>query len=146
MNEPHDPLEAELADLRPHEPSPGLRQRIAGRLRPPVPSRPRWAWRVVVAGGLAAACLAAAVLLGRGKDRGEPIVRPRPPHPEPPGERDDTAPTLKAYAHALARSPEELDALLDKHAAHAPERNRQPVAVRAFTWSDADLRTLTGEP
>jgi hypothetical protein len=56
MNEIPDPLEAELAALRPHEPSPRLRQRIADHRAQAPPAPPRRAWR--------AAALAATVLLG----------------------------------------------------------------------------------
>jgi hypothetical protein len=37
MNEAFDPLEAELLALRPQEPSPNLRERIAGKLGPVMP-------------------------------------------------------------------------------------------------------------
>ena len=67
MNEAHDPLEAELSALRPHELSPELRQRIADRRARSGPQATRWRWGLALAGGLAAACLAVAVLLPVGR-------------------------------------------------------------------------------
>ena len=54
MNEPLDPLEAELSALTPCEASPGLRLRIAGRLAEATPARPRRMWRAALGVGLAA--------------------------------------------------------------------------------------------
>jgi hypothetical protein len=72
MNETPDPLEVELSALQPQELPPGLRQRIAERLAqgaampdclPLVRKRGRdWWMRIAIAGGLAAACVAALVL------------------------------------------------------------------------------------
>jgi hypothetical protein len=145
MNDDHDPLEAELHALRPHGISAGLPQQIAARLECAAdnadPSRDRqgavpgsrknrsltvaarhWRWRVVLAGGLAAACLAVLVLWWRGEDgapQHDPIVNP----PSVPGrslvQAEDHWPTLLVYRQALAQSPEAFDALLDRHAALA---------------------------
>ena len=61
MNEAHDRLEAELADLRPQDASPELRRRITDhRTRRNPPGSRRLA--LVLAGGLAAACGAAILL------------------------------------------------------------------------------------
>ena len=62
MSEPPDPLEAELSTLRPRETSLSLRLRIADRLAGPRPlNRGRTRRILAVGGGLAAACLIAAV-------------------------------------------------------------------------------------
>ncbi len=145
MSEAPEPLEFELSALRPHEVSPGLRSKIAERLAdsPPANSR-RLGW-IAVSGVLAAACLAA-VLYDRG---GGENVEPKPivvrPQPAPSVEVNDWHPTLMAYQRALARSPEDFDALLAKEAVVAPQTNPELVPIGAFTRSDHALRTLLGE-
>jgi hypothetical protein len=145
MNEAPDPLEALLSALRPHEVSPGLRQRIAERLRDSPPQERRRPWRIVLVAGLAAACLAAALFRWRG-DRG---VEPTPiavlPQPAPPVMVVDSGFTLLAYQRALARSPEDLDALLAMDGALAPEPNPELARISAFPRSDATLRALLGD-
>jgi hypothetical protein len=150
MTEAPDPLEAELSALRPHEVSPGLRRRVAERLGDP--SRiGRRTWRLALAGGLAAACLAAALFRWGGDHDTGPesmpvVVRPRPAPPvEVEAEVDDSEPTLVVYERALARSPEALNALLAKRASLAPDPRPELARIGAFTRSDADLRTLLGE-
>jgi hypothetical protein len=145
MSEPPDPLEAELSALRPQEVSSGFRRRVAERLADGPPARRRQLWPIALAGGLAAACLAAAVLLwpDRPKVNPEPvIVQPRP---APPVAAEDPGPTIQAYRRALARSPAELDALLDKHALAVVQANPELVRRGAFTRSDAALHALLGE-
>ena len=144
MNEAHDPLEAELAALRPHDASPELRQRIAkhraifmpqerdgGGDSPSPAAWPPLAWR-------------RRSFSDWGGDR---RVEPEPiavlPQPAPPVEVEDSGPTLLAYQRALARSPEDLDALLDKDAMAAQESNPELVRICAFTRSDADITRLT---
>jgi len=103
MNEIPDPLEAELSALQPQELSPALRQRIAERLAegaaapdclPLVRKRSRDSWmRVAVAGGLAAACVAALVLWWAiGSHREAPIAH----QPEVTPQRDHVAPLRDA--------------------------------------------------
>src|SRR5262249_8499556 len=119
MNEADDPLEAELAALRPRDVSPGLRQRVAERLADSRARRARWLWGFALAGGLAAACLVAILLFRRAN---VPGVEPGPIANGPLASHavgDDSLPTVQVYQQALARSPEELDALLDRHAARA---------------------------
>jgi hypothetical protein len=144
MSEAPDPLEAELSALRPHEVSPGLRRRVAQRLAEAPPATRRRLWRLALAGGLAAACLAAVLYWWGGGRRVElePIFRPQP---APPVVVEDAEPTLLAYQRALARSPEELDALLDKQAVVAPEPNLELVPLGAFTRSDAARHALLGD-
>ena len=141
MSEAPDPLEAELSALRPHEVSPGLRRGIAQRLAEAPRARRRWLGWLALAGGLAAACLAA-VLFWWGNGRrvaSRPIVvRPRPALVE------DAEPTLLAYERALDRSLEELDALLDKHAGGTPQPAPELMRVGPLTRSDAELHALLG--
>jgi hypothetical protein len=149
MNEAPDPLEAELSALRPRDVSPGLRHRIDARLADPPHTRRR-TWRIALAAGLAAACLAAVLFRSRG-DRGpapgpQPVVvRPRPAPPAVEPEDDNPEPTVLAYERALARSPEALEALLDRQAVAAPELHPVLARIGAFTRSDAALRNLLGE-
>jgi hypothetical protein len=147
MSDAPDPLEEELLSLRPHEPSPGLRRGVAERLAHAPSATPRRLWWLAVSGGLAAACLAAVLLWwwgGRGGTGRELEQADNTPRPAPPVVVEDAAPTLLAYQRALARSPEDLDALLDKHAV-APESNHEPEPIHAFTRSDEALRTLLGD-
>jgi hypothetical protein len=144
MSETPDPLEAELSALRPHEVSPGLRQGVAQRLADVPPARLRRLWWLALAGGLAAASLVGVLLWWSAGKRVEPerFVRPQPA-PRAPAE--DSGPTLLAYERALAGSPEELDALLDKGAGGAPELDPELVRIGPFTRSDATLHALLGE-
>ncbi len=146
MNEAHDRLEAELAALRPLDASPELRRRIADHRAHSAPSRTRRRWALTVAGGLAAACLVV-VILSRWETR--PPIVPGPdvvqaPH-DPGVEGRDTGPSPLAYRRALARSPDELDALLDKSAVVARVPNPEPVQICTFTHSNATLHALLGE-
>src|SRR5262245_3346323 len=144
MNEADDPLEAELAALRPRDVSPALRRRVAERLADPPPEKLRRLWWLALAGGLAAAGLAAAVLFWWGSGPGVEPERFVQPQPEPPVE--DWRPPFPAYRLALVRSPEELDALLEKHSPTAPEPNPELVGICAFTRSPTTLHALLGEP
>lgn len=142
-----DPLEAELAALRPHDPSPALRQRVAERLADsPSFSRSRWLWGTAFAGVLAAACLVAILVVRRTipGDVSPPVIVQVPAAAA--GSGDDSLPTLQVYQRALSHSPEAVDALLDRHAV----RTSQPVSpggqVYAFPRSDDVLHTLIGEP
>lgn len=145
MSEAPDPLEAELAALRPHEVSPGLRRRVAERLAESPPPRRRRRWRIALAGGLAAACLAALLLWWEGGRRVETKPTAERPRPAPPALVEDSNPTVLEYERALARSPEELDALLDREAGAAPGPDPDPVRLGAFPRSDAALHALLGE-
>jgi hypothetical protein len=103
-----DPLERELRAFRPRPPSPELRTHIARRLN----AAPLWWSRAALTGGLAAAGLLAAVILGWAPIR-PPAVRPNPPAVELAG---TPPPTFAVYRRALAESPEALDRLLARHA------------------------------
>jgi hypothetical protein len=131
MNESPDPLEMELAALRPRDVSPGLRGRIARRLSEgptPEQQRPRW---FALSAALAAACVVAAVFWrvgGRQVERHQnTVVAP----PLPRAGANSSAPTLLAYERALARSPEELEAKMS--AFRWPVQDDSPVARRTPT-------------
>ena|SRR5262249_38408570 len=151
MSDAPDPLEAELSALRPHEISPRLRRGIAEGLAaspapPPSPAAQagRGWWRIALAGGLAAACLAAVLFWwARGRRvEPDPIVQPQP---APSALVEDSVPTLLEYQRALSRSSEELDTLLNKHARAAPQPDPELERIGAFTRSEAALHALLGE-
>lgn len=147
MNTEHEPLEAELAALRPCEPSAELSQRIAERLAADLaPPHPRplshngrgekrgWRWIAGLAAGVIAAGIAVGILLPRGSDR--------PPVAEPPVEAqqplvasafDEALPTVWQYHRTLGRSPNELDALLNQHAGTGSAIGSPSTPVHAFT-------------
>jgi uncharacterized protein YjeT (DUF2065 family) len=145
MKEAPDPLEAELLGLRPHEVSPGLRRRLAESLaeNPSFKLR-RFAWLVLV-GGVAAACLTGVLFWWGGGQRAQPEPTNLFPKPAPFVAVAAPGPTLLAYQTALARSPEELFALLDKDALHGSQSNPESMLVRAFARSDEELQTLLGD-
>jgi hypothetical protein len=145
VNDANDSLEAELSALRPREVSPRLRLRVAERLVDSPRSKRRRLWRMACAGGLAAACLTAVLFPWEGSQRIERKAIVGLPEPPLSVEVEDAGPTLMAYQQAFVRSPEALDALLDKDAMIAPEPNPELVRICDFTRSDAALRTLLGE-
>jgi hypothetical protein len=145
MSEAPDPLEAELSALRPEEITPEMRRRIAQGLADAPPAKRRWGWRLVFAGGLAAACLAGILFWWASGRREEPPNIAVQPRPGPPRKVEDSNPTLLAYKRAFARSPDELNALLDKQAVTAPECNPEVGRIGAFTRSEAALHSLLGD-
>jgi hypothetical protein len=150
MNAEHDPLESELAALRPREPSPELHQRIAERLDDGIAAAGRAnqsSWtkgtgnRAGVLLGLTvgaiAAAVAVAILVPRDDDRppfGEPTVQP--PQPLVFSVFDQTLPTVWQYHGKLGRSPRELEALLDQHAGRGRSIDAPVTPVHAFTRFD----------
>jgi hypothetical protein len=144
MSDAPDPLETELSALRPREVSPELRRRVAERLAESSPAKRRWLWRIAVAGGLAAAFVAAVLFRWGAGGRDEPAPIPDVGQPALAVEVKGTFPTLIEYERALARSPEELDSLLKRGAEWAPP-NRELVSMFAVTRFDAQLRDLLGE-
>jgi hypothetical protein len=144
MNEMPDPLEAELRAFHPPEVSAELRGRIARRLADSTARRkPRPLW-IALVGGLVAAALGG-LFLGWGlwnADNRPAVVGPLT---APPGRTDDALPSLRAYRQALARSPEDLDALLDRHATRASGPDPQLVRIRAFNRPDLEVRAFSGE-
>lgn len=144
----HDTLEAELAALRPREPSAELRQRIATLLASPssvrrARQRVSVLWSGALAGGLAAACFAALVLW-RGEEREIEAETPAARfEPVAATAFDEALPSIWSYRSALTRSPEGLDDLLDKHGA----RTLRPERARAFVFArfDSELNARFGE-
>ncbi len=138
MSDMPDPLEAEMASLQPHEPSAALRRRVADRLS----ERRRGPWRRVLAGSMAAACVVVAFVYWH---RTQPV----PPGPIPPLPPQtviaDTGPTLLAYERALARSPEELDALLQAEVISPRSASDETMPLGALTHSETALHTLLGD-
>ncbi|HEX4588449.1 MAG TPA: hypothetical protein VH120_00860 [Gemmataceae bacterium] len=102
---PDDALERELQRLTPWPVSPELRRRIGRDL-----GRQR---RLRFATGIVAAAVAAGVVVT--------VVLRRPPHrtvePRPAAEIV-VSPSVLAYERAFAKSPADLDALLDAQAVH----------------------------
>jgi hypothetical protein len=141
MNEPSDPLEAELRSLRTHDLSSQTRLRVAGELEiaRPAPSaspRGRTRWLVPIT-ALVAACLLIALVL-RPVPTPKPLESPlAPPQLPVTAAFDDALPTAWTYRRALIRSPLAAEDLLDKHAALAPRSlgSATPVFVR----SDSEL-------
>jgi hypothetical protein len=140
MSEAPDPLEAELSALRPRPISPGLRQRVGDRLNAPA-ARRQWAWGIALAGALTAAVVV--LVAPRRKDPLPPELPVVVPAPPVATESDDSAPTVVAYQRALARSPEDLDALFDKQATTALNPNL--MAVGTYTPSPATIDALIGD-
>ena len=153
MNPFRDPLEEELAALRPREPSPDLEQAIAERLSPAVvdgaASRPpllsnkkrgekkSWRWVLGLAAGAVAGGIAVAVLLPRGGDRppaGEPLDKA--PQPLVTSAFDAALPAVWQYHSALVRSPSEIDALLDEHAGPGRVVGSPAEPIHSFTRFD----------
>jgi hypothetical protein len=146
MNDRPDPLEAELSALCPQPISAELRQRIADRIGQSVPSRRPRFWLPALAASLTAACLAAVAWWWIGGQSFEtPPVVVGPARPSSDGAADIAQPTLLAYQRALACSPEELDALLNKHVSVISLPDPELLRVGAFTRSDAALHALLGD-
>jgi hypothetical protein len=145
MIESPDPLEAELSALEPQRISDELRRRIASRLAEAVAVQRRTFWKPVLAGSLAAACLAMVAWwwLGGGQVASPPAFARSLPTAVAPV--DVSKPTLLAYQRALSRSPEELETLLNSQACATPFRNPHLVQIGAFTRSDAALHALLGD-
>jgi hypothetical protein len=137
MNEPFDPLEAELQSLRPHDLSPQARLRIANELEitTPAPAASpkhfaRWSATIAVA---VAACLLIALVLRISSNIKPPDGPLAPEQASLTTAFDDTLPSVWTYRRALERSPIAAEDLLDKHAALAPRSNSSstPVFVRS---------------
>lgn len=152
MSEPFDPLEDELRALAPQEPSPELKERIAAGLalmetvqRGWLPSAKKNAVRVVFTGGLIAAALALAFLLSRDAEHeGERNTAAAPLEPAVASAFDEALPTLWQF-HSALRSPNELDALLDKHAGLAGDAGSPLTPIRGFGRSETTINTILGE-
>lgn len=139
MDDRMNEFEERLRSLRPVAPTPDLERRIsAGLDGKSAAAKPRiGAW--LVAAGLMAATLVLCVALWR---LGGPAVAPRPAQPVKTvaliPRREFTAddpPTRAVYTAALMRSPETLDALMDKHARSLMPPDRSP-----SPWRNAVLQ------
>jgi hypothetical protein len=140
----HDSLELELREMRPRGASQELKRRIVEQLesRPPLVShRP---WGIALASSLAAACLAAISLWWSNGGRETTNNNGFRSHAVSPKDLD-FGPTVLAYHHALVRSPQDFNELLDKHSMvtlpHDPARN----GIRAFIRPDTQQPSWTGE-
>jgi hypothetical protein len=100
---PDDSLEHELESFRPEPPSPALRRRIGGRLDR--------SWRLRFPVAIATAAAAAALIFVATRHR----PPPGPISPSTPAEAAD-APSVLVYERAFARSPADLEAMLDEQA------------------------------
>jgi hypothetical protein len=153
MNEAFDPLEAELSALRPLDVSPALRFGVARRLadapRTKLPQR----WLFVLAGGLAASCLAMVVWRNLKGEQERAVVGPRMvPWVErildgesaAAAQSENVRPSLLACERALSRSPEAFDALIGKLATQRSGPSPR-LAGSCITLSDVVVRSLLGE-
>ena len=156
MND-HDPLEAELAALRPAPTSPQLRERIASELgsnprnqRPARQVEPAWAF---ASGMLAASILVLLCWLATDRqpsDVAGPLTGARngqeTGHSEIAAALDPALPSLWTYRRALAAGPHELDAALAEHAQHGrslatPVHDLQIGPMRGFVSSEAEFHS-----
>lgn len=137
-----DPLENELAALRPRPVSPELRDQVAERLNAPLPSR-RWIWGLVLASVLAGIGVIALVRPNQ-KEPAPPVPPAVVPGPPPASvEPESPPPSVLVYRRALARSPEALDALLDQQVAVQPDAGLVPVGL--FNRSPGTINGFIGD-
>jgi len=157
MNE-HNDFERELVSLRPALPSPGLKQRIAAKLREgeaaiePLSARGTSGphsrgplWLAAICGPLAAVFV---FYLLRGPDQPSVPLVPEPPAAMQPAIAtafDDSLPSLGSYRRALLTSPESLSALLDKHAHNPSQSTPERARAMVFARSPSELENLLGE-
>jgi hypothetical protein len=145
MNNAPDPLEAELSALRPHAISPALRRRVAEHLAEATIAKRPWPRRIVLAGSLVGACVAAIFFawdVARRAERDPLVAQPQPSQPD---DIELSCPTLLQYERALAHSSDELNALLDRDAGIGSRRNVELAQISAFLQSDDQVHALLGE-
>ena len=135
-------FETELSALSPRGISPDIRRRVAARLAP-TPTY-RWVGRIAVAGALTAAA-GILFLVAWQKDIASPEIPVIVPDPATTIEAQTTAPALVAYQRALARSPEELDALLDRSAAATSNAEPAGILIGTYPRSRATFNALLGD-
>ena len=151
MNEHVDPLETELAAIRPLRPSAELKDRIARQLElrepstsSPKPSGARMLFRLSLALGLAIAVFA--VISIRRRDDRPNIVQAPAPRLELAIALDPSLPTVWTYHRVVSASPERIDAVLNDHARKGHSRTaRTPAAefhVSAFLMSSTELQSF----
>ncbi len=136
-------FEAELASLRPRQPSAELKSRIAISLESTTPSpikatSRRAEMRVAVFGGFVAAGLAAIV-----------FWRGRVPHTESDSQTmpdesllaqpfNPDAPSAWSYRSALVRSPISIESLLDQHSVAGRATKLGDLNIHAFARLDSN--------
>jgi len=86
---------------------------------------------------------AVALLAPRRKEPAPPAPPEVIPAPAAVPESETPAPTVLAYQRALARSPEDLNALLDQQA--VTRSNPKPLAAGTFARSPAAIDALLGD-
>jgi len=136
MKEANDPLEVELAALRPREVSDKLRQKLAKRLAGPSPLPTKWTSRIALISALAVALLLAIGLFWKPNPRGNVDMNVAA-NDWPPVLLNHGAPTLLAYSRVLAESPDEMESLLSKHAQTClkTQSNEKPLSAFNHTWN-----------
>jgi hypothetical protein len=148
----HDPLELELAALRPRKPSAELKQRIADRLamvpieqaargRRPVSTR-----AALLGGVLAASALAVVVWHGREQTPDVPAVTAVPTlDADLAAAFDESIPSLWSYRSGLSQSSHTLDQLLDKYADQSFEHQPGGAPGSVLARFNSDTNSLLGE-
>jgi hypothetical protein len=136
MNETNDPLEAELAALRPRDVSNELRDKLAQRLAAPSLLRTKKKSRIALIGALAAALLLAIGLFWKPQLRSD-LDTNAAANDWTPILLNYGAPTLLAYSRVLAESPDEMESLLSKHAQASlkTQSNEKPLSAFNHTWN-----------
>ena len=124
MNHPGeetDPLEAELAAMRPAEPSAELHAAVRRRLAEQAWWRPAVPWLAPLAAAAACAAVVTVALRNRQPDLLPPTVArvTVAPAVAPAAGGDRDRPALANYRGAADLSAAELDDLLDRHAARS---------------------------
>lgn len=128
MDDRMDEFETRLRSLQPRAPSPGLRANVAAHLGEASAGAKRRNRGWIIVGGLLAAglaiCIAVRWLSGAGAERHLPPPAKVVSNPSSQPVPADDRPVLSVYTAALMRSPDELDALLERHARSVfpPER------------------------
>ena len=142
MNDEFDPLEAELAALRPRSVSPDLEQRIAAELSRDVAPPQRRGWLIAIAAGALAASLLAALWLWRGGGETAEVDGPGPA-PEMPlaAALDPALPSVWSYRPASVQAGD-LDQLLDQHAGRGASPRSEYVQIRGFDVSGSQRHGL----
>ena len=94
------------------------------------------------------ATVAASLLLTlflRRERHDRPLVPPDRLQPPLAAAFDPSLPTVWTYHRAVSAAPDDIDALLDKHASAAAEPARRELHVSAFPMGSSDLQSFLGE-
>jgi hypothetical protein len=129
MRDNLDPLEQELAGLKPREPSPELARRVDERLE-------QRSWRVfrAVFAGVLTGVFFLLWFFADVPPWKTTRIAPPPAPPTVTPVSDESRPTLQAYRRAISHSEDDFEALLDKHAAAGAESGSiQPFDRTEFT-------------